>query len=54
MTNIDLGLDIDTNYRKYKKCCINQNLSNIRSSIDEKLSNTEAQLKKSVAYKKSV
>ena len=33
---IDLGLDIDTNYSKYKKGCINQDLSNIRSSIDEK------------------
>ena len=35
-TYIDLGLDIDTNYSKYKKGCINQHLSNIRSSIDEK------------------
>ena len=33
---IDLGLDIDTNYSKYKKGCINQHLGNIRSSIDEK------------------
>ena len=31
-----VGLDIDTNYSKYKKVCINQHLSNIRSSIDEK------------------
>ena len=33
---------------------IKQHLSNIWSSIQEKLSNTEAELKKSVAYKKSV
>ena len=46
-------------YSKYKKClsmmmliCIKQHLSNIWSSIHEKLSNTEAELKKSVAYKK--
>ena len=32
--------------------CIKQHLSNIWSSIHEKLSNTESQLKKSVAYKK--
>ena len=32
--------------------CIAQHLSNIQSSIHEKLSNTDAQLKKSVAYKK--
>ena len=34
--------------------CIKQHLSNIWSSVHEKLSNTEAELKKSVAYKKSV
>ena len=46
-------------YTKYKMClgimmviCIAQHLSNIQSSIHEKLSNTDAQLKKSVAYKK--
>ena len=32
--------------------CIKQNLSNIWSSILEKLSNTEAELKEIVAYKK--
>ena len=32
--------------------CIKQHLSNIWSSIHENLSNTEAELKKSVAYKK--
>ena len=31
-----------------------QHLSNIWSSVHEKLSNIEAELKKSVAYKKSV
>ena len=48
-------------YTKYKMCLIimmvidiKQHLSNIWSSIQEKLSNTEAELKKSVAYKKSV
>ena len=46
-------------YSKYKKClsmmmliCIKQHLSNIWSSVHEKLSNTEAELKKNVAYKK--
>ena len=46
-------------YSKYKKyltmmmlICIKQHLSNIWSSFHEKLSNTEAELKKSVAYKK--
>ena len=46
-------------YSKYKKCvsmmmllCIKQHLSNIWSSIYEKLSKTEAELKKSVAYTK--
>ena len=46
---------------KYKKClhmtmliCIKQHLNNMWNSIHEKLSNTEAELKKSVAYKKSV
>ena len=34
--------------------CIKQHLSNIWSSIHENLSNFEAELKKSVAYKKSV
>ena len=44
-------------YSKYKKCfsmimliCVKRHLS----SIMKKLSNTEAELKKSVAYKKSV
>ena len=44
-------------YSKYKKClgmmmikCIKQHLSNIWSSIHEMLSNTEAELEKSVAY----
>ena len=48
-------------YTKYKMCLIimmvidiKQHLRNIWSSIQEKLSNTEAELKKSVAYKKSV
>ena len=47
-------------YTKYKMClntmviCIKQHLCYIWSSIHEKLSNTEAELKKSVAYKKSV
>ena len=45
------------NYSKYERSlsmmvliCIKQHLSNIWSSIHEKLSNTEAELKKSVAY----
>ena len=33
--------------------CIKQNLSNIWNSIQENLSNTEAELKKSIAYKKN-
>ena len=33
--------------------CIKQHLSNICSSIHLKLNNTEAELKKSVAYKKN-
>ena len=48
-------------YTKYKMCLSivmviynKQHLSNIWSSVHEKLSNTEAELKKSVAYKKSV
>ena len=48
-------------YTKYKMSlsimmalCIKQHLSHILSSISEKLSNTDAELKKSVAYKKSV
>ena len=48
-------------YIKYKMSlrimiviCIKQHLSNTWSSVHEKLSNTEAELKKSVAYKKSV
>ena len=32
--------------------CIKQHLSNIWSSIHEKINNTETELKKSVAYKK--
>ena len=47
-------------YSKYKKCltmmmliCIKQHLSNIWSSIEEKLRNTEAELKKSLLIKKS-
>ena len=46
-------------YNKYKKClsmmmllCIKQRLSNIWSSIREKLSNTQAEFKKSIASKK--
>ena len=45
----------------YKKCltmmmliCIKQHLSNLSISIQEMLSNAEAELKKSLAYKKSV
>ena len=34
--------------------CSKQHLSNTPGSIDEKISNTEAELKKSVDYKKSV
>ena len=49
-------------YSKYKKClsmmmllCIKQHLSNIFSSIfSSKLSNIKPELKKTVAYKKSV
>ena len=48
------------NYSKYKNrltmivlICIKQHLSNIWSSITNKLSNIEAELKKSVAYKKA-
>ena len=47
-------------YTKYKVClsimmgiCIKQDLGNIWSSIHEKLSNTEVELKKSVTYKKA-
>ena len=47
-------------YNKYKMClslmmviCIKQHLSNMLSSIHEKLSNTEDELK-SAAHKKSV
>ena len=55
-------------YTKYKKClsmmmslctkkhlstiCTKQNLSSIWSLVHKKISNTEAELKKSVAYKK--
>ena len=46
-------------YTKYKDCpnimmptCIKQQLRNMWSSILEKLSSTEAEMKKSVAYKK--
>ena len=46
-------------YTKYKMCfsmmmvtCNKQHLSNIWSWIHEKVSNTEAELKKNVAYKK--
>ena len=48
-------------YGKYKTffsmimlVCTKQHLSNIWSSIHEKLNDTEAELKKNVAYKKSV
>ena len=48
-------------YTKYKVSlsimmviCIKQHVSNTYISIHEKFSNTEAELKKSVAYKKSV
>ena len=48
-------------YGECQKClsmmmlkCIEQHLSNIWSSTHEKLSNTDTELKKSVAYKKSV
>ena len=46
-------------YTNYKKCismmliCIKKHLSNIRSSVYEKVENTEAELKKSVAYIKT-
>ena len=47
------------NYSKYKKClsimmfiCIKEHLSNICSLIHEKLSNTEAELKKVLRLKK--
>ena len=33
--------------------CIKQHLSNIKAEFMEKLSNTEAELKKSIAYKKA-
>ena len=33
--------------------CIKQHLSNIWSLIHEKISNTEAELKKTIAYKKA-
>ena len=55
LTYINLGKD-----SKYKKClskmiitCIKQHLSNIWSSSMKKLSSIEAELKKSVAYKKA-
>ena len=48
-------------YTKHKVClsilmviCIKKHLSIILSSIQEKLSNTEAELKKSVAYEKKM
>ena len=47
-------------YIKYKKTqyddalCIKQHLSKIWSSIHEKVNNSEAELKNSAAYKKSV
>ena len=48
-------------YSKYKKCLsmmmliyIKQHVRNIEAQFMEKLSNTEAELKKSVVYKKSV
>ena len=48
-------------YTKYKMClsimmftCIKQHLNNIWSSIRENLSNTEADLEKSVTFRKSV
>ena len=34
--------------------CIKQRLNNIWSSIHEKVKNTEAELKKSVTYKKAI
>ena len=58
MIQIDLKWD-EREYSKYKKglimmmvICIKQHLRNIWSSTHEKLSKTEAELKKSVAYKK--
>ena len=48
-------------YSKQKKClikmlliCIKQHPSNIEAQFMKKLSNTETELKESVAYKKSV
>ena len=48
-------------YTEYKMCfsimifmCIKLHLSNIWSSVHEKLCNTKAELKKSVAYKKKL
>ena len=48
-------------YTKYKMClsimmvmCTKQHVSNIWSSIHDKISLVEAKLKKSIAYKKSV
>ena len=48
-------------YSKYKRClsmmmllCIKQHLSNFEADFTKKLSNTKAELRKSVAYKRSV
>ena len=58
MIQIDLNWD-EREYSKYKKglimmmvICIKQHLRNIWSSIHEKLSKTEAELKKALLIKK--
>ena len=55
---VDVGIDIHIEniawLCKIMSICNKQHLSNIWCSIREKLSNTEAELKKCVAYKKSV
>ena len=59
-TKINLVLDIDINLVNIKSLsmmiliCIKEHLSNIWSSIHEKVSNAEAELKKSVADKKGI
>ena len=60
MIQIDLKWD-EREYSKYKKglimmmvICIKQHLRNIWSSIHEKLSKTEAELKKALLIKKCV
>ena len=58
--NGNIGLDIEIKYTKYKMClsmmmaiCIKKHLSNIWSSIYEKVKHNWDWVKKSVGYKKA-